>query len=293
MREALFLNGVFRRVLEEIVQAQAADNSLVCYLQPYADTKIVELSKKPPSPADPKMLYVSTSDSLAEVSYVGRIVGWEDKRSLLPDRRSDVDRQIVKHQPGEGGLYPTAQGKVCVNLLSVRGLKRVPSPFRVELLAKTVDDTPLKPRTRAGRWPYVYELPGWVGTSREVYVLEVAEQELEAQVARSLALSPAERKKRLIKASRIPKKKQIISQEYYRNPDVIAEVLLRAKGQCEQCGASAPFTRASDGSPYLEVHHRVWLSAGGEDTVENAMAVCPDCHREKHYGVSNQAVEAT
>jgi 5-methylcytosine-specific restriction protein A len=36
----------------------------------------------------------------------------------------------------------------------------------------------------------------------------------------------------------------------------------------------------------LEVHHKTPLSARGEDTVENAIALCANCHRELHYGAS-------
>ena len=71
---------------------------------------------------------------------------------------------------------------------------------------------------------------------------------------------------------------------YKRNADVIVEVLIRAKGSCEQCKSKAPFSKKSDGTPYLEVHHKVQLSNGGDDTVENAIALCPNCHRERHYG---------
>ncbi|MEE7094460.1 HNH endonuclease, partial [Escherichia coli O10] len=39
-----------------------------------------------------------------------------------------------------------------------------------------------------------------------------------------------------------------------------------------------------DGTPFLEVHHIEWLSKGGEDSVENAIALCPNCHRQAHYG---------
>ncbi|WP_256325004.1 HNH endonuclease signature motif containing protein [Nitrosomonas sp. Nm132] len=42
--------------------------------------------------------------------------------------------------------------------------------------------------------------------------------------------------------------------------------------------------RKHDGSPYLEVHHKIPLAFGGEDTVVNAIALCPNCHREAHYG---------
>jgi 5-methylcytosine-specific restriction enzyme A len=61
-------------------------------------------------------------------------------------------------------------------------------------------------------------------------------------------------------------------------------VLLRANGKCDDCGADAPFLKRKDNRPYLEVHHRVQLAADGDDTVENAMALCPNCHRRQHYG---------
>ena len=32
----------------------------------------------------------------------------------------------------------------------------------------------------------------------------------------------------------------------------------------------------------------MYLADGGADTVENAIAVCPNCHRELHYGERRQ-----
>lgn len=40
----------------------------------------------------------------------------------------------------------------------------------------------------------------------------------------------------------------------------------------------------SNESPYLEVHHKVPLALGGDDTVANATALCPNCHRQNHFG---------
>jgi len=65
---------------------------------------------------------------------------------------------------------------------------------------------------------------------------------------------------------------------------VIVEVLKRANGICERCKSKAPFIRKKDHTPYLEVHHKVFLANGGEDSIENAIAVCPNCHRELHFG---------
>lgn len=71
---------------------------------------------------------------------------------------------------------------------------------------------------------------------------------------------------------------------FKRNADVVVEILERANGKCENCKSDAPFVRKSDDTPYLEVHHKKSLSEGGEDTIENCIAVCPNCHSELHYG---------
>ena len=104
------------------------------------------------------------------------------------------------------------------------------------------------------------------------------------QIKESLELPAEQRRQRLLSAPRMPSQITVISTVFVRNADVVAEVLLRANGICESCGSPAPFRRASDDSPYLEVHHRVRLSDGGEDTTDNALALCPNCHRQAHYG---------
>ncbi len=113
---------------------------------------------------------------------------------------------------------------------------------------------------------------------------EQIDLELAADIEFSRCLSEADRASRLAAAAKIPEKIQVVSLGFRRNADVIVTVLLRAKGICEACGEKAPFARRSDGSPYLEVHHRVALSQNGEDTVENAAALCPNCHRRVHHG---------
>jgi len=109
-------------------------------------------------------------------------------------------------------------------------------------------------------------------------------ENLYSQVQYAISDSPENRRERLSKASRLPRKTEIKTWVFVRNPDVVAEVLIRAVGVCESCKEPAPFNRKSDSSPYLEVHHKITLSEGGEDTVENAIALCPNCHRREHYG---------
>ena len=55
----------------------------------------------------------------------------------------------------------------------------------------------------------------------------------------------------------------------------------RAKGVCQLCGQPAPF-KDKNGMPYLETHHIIWLADGGDDSINNTVALCPNCHRKMH-----------
>jgi 5-methylcytosine-specific restriction protein A len=121
-------------------------------------------------------------------------------------------------------------------------------------------------------------------TSHSIITEEQLDSDLNAKLAQSSQLDKKQRQARLQSASKKPLEVVVISRGFIRNADVITEVLFRAAGNCEGCGGEAPFVRNSDGSPYLEVHHKIRLADGGEDTVENALALCPNCHRREHYG---------
>lgn len=71
------------------------------------------------------------------------------------------------------------------------------------------------------------------------------------------------------------------SKTYERNPYVTEFAKRRANGICQLCDKPAPFKNKS-GKPYLETHHIEWLSNGGSDTIENTVALCPNCHRKMH-----------
>ena len=95
------------------------------------------------------------------------------------------------------------------------------------------------------------------------------------------------KKKSLSKPLGEPNPKITTSQvtKYQRDPKVKAWVLKEANGHCECCNSEAPFLTA-EGEPFLEVHHLRHLADGGSDTITNAIALCPNCHREFHYGQS-------
>lgn len=79
-----------------------------------------------------------------------------------------------------------------------------------------------------------------------------------------------------------PKKVIISNCTYYsRDPKVVVWILQNAKGICEACRQQGPFKNC-EGEHFLEVHHVVHLAEDGPDTVENAAALCPNCHRAMH-----------
>lgn len=77
-------------------------------------------------------------------------------------------------------------------------------------------------------------------------------------------------------ATRLTKQKT-----YNRSPYIAEYAKRRANGICQLCGKEAPFID-KDGKPYLESHHIVWMSEGGEDSIDNTVALCPNCHRRMH-----------
>ncbi len=108
---------------------------------------------------------------------------------------------------------------------------------------------------------------------------------IENEEARISRLSAEERAKER-KNNRDKKVERVIIKEvrYVRDPYVVCDALDRANGICEKCKEKAPFIRKKDNTPYLEVHHMVPLSEGGPDTLDNVIAICPNCHRKMHFG---------
>lgn len=76
--------------------------------------------------------------------------------------------------------------------------------------------------------------------------------------------------------------------KYQRDPKVKAWILHNAQGICEGCEQEGPF-QAVGRLPYLEVHHVIFLSQGGADTIQNTVALCPNCHARCHYAKDRQS----
>ena len=82
-------------------------------------------------------------------------------------------------------------------------------------------------------------------------------------------------------ATKNPGAREVKTKQYQRNEYVAEEARRRANGICQLCEQTAPF-KSKNGMPYLEVHHVIWLANGGEDSLDNTVALCPNCHRKMH-----------
>ncbi|MBO9682854.1 MAG: HNH endonuclease [Flavisolibacter sp.] len=104
-------------------------------------------------------------------------------------------------------------------------------------------------------------------------------------------LSLSDLKKKLENKSAKPEKGISSSKEYFkRSETIIAYAKARANGLCECCGKPAPFVDSSN-LPFLEVHHIFRLADDGPDEPENVAAICPNCHREAHYGNKKEEIK--
>lgn len=78
-----------------------------------------------------------------------------------------------------------------------------------------------------------------------------------------------------------PGLRNVYSTQFQRNQAIIELAKHIAQGVCQLCKENAPFCD-NQGKPFLETHHIEWLSNGGSDTIDNVIALCPNCHRKMH-----------
>jgi 5-methylcytosine-specific restriction enzyme A len=150
---------------------------------------------------------------------------------------------------------------------------------------KLVTGKPLKPEdfpgAKDGPWHTLLKKRGFPVVSKALPELdeESADEDLPqlnkltTEQLRSLAT---------VEGKNVPVRRLAKVQVFERSRYVRLLALRLADGKCASCKECAPFLRKSNGEPYLEVHHIVPLSCGGEDTEKNTEALCPNCHRERH-----------
>ncbi len=90
--------------------------------------------------------------------------------------------------------------------------------------------------------------------------------------------------------NRFPDRANVVVQVIKRDNRVRAHAIKRAKGKCEYCGVQGFPT--TNGDFYVEAHHIIALCDSGCDTVDNVIALCPQHHRQAHYGKDAESLES-
>jgi 5-methylcytosine-specific restriction protein A len=90
--------------------------------------------------------------------------------------------------------------------------------------------------------------------------------------------------------NRVPDRANVVVQVIKRDNRVRAHAIKRAKGKCEYCGVQGFPT--TNGDFYVEAHHIIALCDSGCDTVDNVIALCPQHHRQAHYGKNAESLES-
>lgn len=142
--------------------------------------------------------------------------------------------------------------------------------------------------------PYTEEQQGKNGQLRTVYIFPLKLKEGKRHIdqdtfqtwqkntqKQAKKLSIDELKNRASKSNPQSSEYQTTVKQYVRNEYVVEYAKRLANGVCQLCDQPAPF-RDQKGMPYLETHHIVWLARGGEDTISNTVALCPNCHKRIH-----------
>jgi len=147
---------------------------------------------------------------------------------------------------------------------------------------------PQRDESGNSRLAYVFPLKVLTGTRA---VSREDQQALDSlRVKKAKKLSDESLKERAEKSRKMPSTYQQLTMQYERSVWVSEYAKRLAKGICQLCLKPAPFENAK-GVPYLETHHIVWLAKGGEDTITNTVALCPNCHKKMHVVDDKSDVE--
>lgn len=195
---------------------------------------------------------------------------WKDGVLHYTGMGKNGDQVLVGNQ--NGTLYHSDTNGVNVHLF--------------EVLEKSVYT--YKGIVKLAAQPYQAAQETFDGEMRSVWifplkpVLDIEEWAIEVMEKEAVTLSNTELYKRVKAVKCESRKPRTVETKVYDRDPYLKELVKRiAEGKCQYCGETAPFID-KNGEPYLEEHHVTWLARGGSDTIDNVVAVCPNCHTKAH-----------
>ena len=229
--------------------------------------------------------------------YLGAYIhsGKDKGISLLVDKKMPVEEGISFH-PVKSTLASTSKFQLLwlwipnlSNLFMILNNENIWNSFN--RASKKVIDTPQGKNIREKEKLGKVRLDVLSNNDKTILSELEYQHQLEESINNGKKISKVARKLEVSKFPEIPEKITIQSTGFKRNQFVVIETLERANGVCDLCKKNAPFLRIKDEAPFLEVHHVNPLADGGKDTLDNTVALCPNCHREAHLGINRDKVK--
>jgi 5-methylcytosine-specific restriction enzyme A len=170
--------------------------------------------------------------------------------------------------------------KIPVHLLEALEPQKYTYAGEVELIGAPYTEEQLDDKKQPRQvWMFPIKLkPGGIIpllTAEQARVIE------DSQARKARQLSTDEIRARAKKAKKKPAIRTAQTTVFVRDPAVAEYAKRLAMGLCDLCEMPAPFQNRQNVG-YLECHHITWLAKGGDDTIDNTVALCPNCHRKMH-----------
>lgn len=186
-------------------------------------------------------------------------------------------------------LAESPRSGISVHLVEAHEPLRYTYAGEVELIGKPNEEMQFGQDGKLRKvWMFPLALKGSIDPPKITLEQTRAIEEIQRKAA--ARLSDEALKNRAQKGKRTPSSRTSQTTVYDRDPAVAEYTKRLAAGICDLCREPAPF-KGRGGEPYLECHHVQWLAKGGADTLENTVALCPNCHRKMHIH-NNQADRA-
>jgi 5-methylcytosine-specific restriction enzyme A len=169
---------------------------------------------------------------------------------------------------------------IAVHLVEAMEPQRYTYAGEVELAGVPYAEEQLDDKKQARKvWMFPVKLK--TGGAIPILTHEQARAIEQSQARQARKLTMKELEARAKKAKKTPAVRTAQTSSYVRDAAVAEYARRFAKGICDLCEMPAPFQNKQN-EAYLECHHIVWLAKGGDDTIENTVALCPNCHRKMH-----------
>jgi len=244
---------------------------------------------------------VLSNDEVSTAFGVGNAGGmrWSSANNLLVII-TDHTKALYDDRWDEDILHYTGMGRIGDQTLTGQNLRLAEQRVRgvdvhlCEVFQK--NEYQYKGRVELAGEVYTESQPGDDGVNRRVYIFPlriVNGEAISLPTEKDIATVAGQRRRSLRKLSlsklvqaaigsqqEKPGVRHAVSIQYQRSEAVALLVKHLANGVCDLCQQDAPFQTGE--GPYLECHHIVRLADSGPDTLENTVALCPNCHRKMH-----------